>query len=238
MSNIYITGDTHRDYSSIAGFCECMQTTKDDLMIVLGDNGVNYYGNEDDLCLKAQLERLPITFMFIRGNHDMRPTEKIGYQTVWHDTDLWTGMFLVEPAFPSLLFAQDGHGYRLNGKIAFVIGGAYSVDKPFRLEYGLRWFPDEQLSKEDMWMIGHTLATWDKDVRPSVFLTHTCPLRYKPIDALLPGVDQSTVDESMERWLDNIESLAPYERWYCGHWHIDRTVDKLRFMYHDIILFE
>jgi len=39
----------------------------------------------------------------------------------------------------------------------------------------------------------------------------------------------------MERWLDGIEEHLEYGRWYCGHWHIDNTVDKLRFMFNGLI---
>ena len=46
-------------------------------MIVLGDNGVNYWGGKRDKALKKKLEALPITFMMIRGNHDQRPSKKI-----------------------------------------------------------------------------------------------------------------------------------------------------------------
>ena len=54
----------------------------------------------------------------------------------------------------------------------------------------------------------------------------------------ISGVDQSKVDRSTEDWLNMIEKNLNYEKWYCGHWHTDRTVyyDKKRycFMYNDI----
>ena len=39
-------------------------------------------------------------------------------------------------------------------------------------------------------------------------------------------INQDSVDDSTEKWLDNIESRLYYERWYCGHWHISKRVDK------------
>ena len=45
---IYITGDTHGDFRNVARFCEKMQTSKDDVLIILGDAGINYYGPEQD----------------------------------------------------------------------------------------------------------------------------------------------------------------------------------------------
>ena len=29
-----------------------------------------------------------------------------------------------------------------------------------------------------------------------------------------------------------------YERWYCGHWHISKRVDKLHFLFHDFEIAE
>lgn len=36
-----------------------------------------------------------------------------------------------------------------------------------------------------------------------------------------------------EQWLDTIESRLHYERWYCGHYHTDKEIDKIRFMFQD-----
>ncbi len=67
-------------------------------------------------------------------------------------------------------------------------------------------------------------------------LSHTCPLRYEPTEAFLPGLNRSTVDDSTERWLDTIEARLSYERWYCGHFHIEKKIDKLQFMFNDYTL--
>lgn len=49
-------------------------------------------------------------------------------------------------------------------------------------------------------------------------------------------IDQSSVDKSTEQWLDTIESRLHYERWYCGHYHTDKEIDKIRFMFQDYAL--
>ena len=48
-------------------------------------------------------------------------------------------------------------------------------------------------------------------------------------------VDQSTVSHRMEEFLDKIDGVLDYKRWWCGHYHIDYTIDKLRFMFYDIL---
>ena len=42
--SIYITGDTHGDFRRVAAFCDKVKSTKDDVLIILGDAGINYYG--------------------------------------------------------------------------------------------------------------------------------------------------------------------------------------------------
>ena len=72
----------------------------------------------------------------------------------------------------------------------------------------------------------------DKNKKFDVILSHTCPFKYEPVETFLPGIDQSTVDTSTEEWLDKIEALADYKAWYCGHWHIDKRIDKIHFLFH------
>ena len=38
------------------------------------------------------------------------------------------------------------------------------------------------------------------------------------------------VDHSTEEWLDKIEDQLDYKDWFCGHWHIDKRIDKMHFM--------
>jgi len=40
----YITGDTHRDFHRIEDFCAHINPVPEDVMIILGDAGINYYG--------------------------------------------------------------------------------------------------------------------------------------------------------------------------------------------------
>ena len=57
---IYITGDTHGEFSRIERFCERIKPTQEDTMIILGDAGINYYGGWRDIHKKQRLAKLPI----------------------------------------------------------------------------------------------------------------------------------------------------------------------------------
>ena len=45
---IYITGDTHGQFERIENFCRRYGTGKDDVMIILGDAGINFSGGLRD----------------------------------------------------------------------------------------------------------------------------------------------------------------------------------------------
>jgi len=60
----------------------------------------------------------------------------------------------------------------------------------------------------------------------------------EPVEVFLPGVDQSMVDKSTEKWLDCIEERLEYRKWYCGHYHTEKKIDRLRIMYKDYAVLE
>ena len=224
----YITGDTHRDFGRIEDFCARINPTPEDVMIILGDAGINYYGGWRDRDLKRRLAGLPLTLFSIHGNHEQRPGKIASYHTA-----LWNGgEVYVEDEFPNLLFAADGSFFSFDGVQTFVMGGAYSVDKDIRLARNWGWWPDEQPDEANKLRAERQLDIhgWQADV----VLTHTCPLRYEPTEVFLSGVDQSSVDKSTEEWLDTIERRLQYERWYCGHYHTEKAIDKLTFMFESI----
>lgn len=108
---------------------------------------------------------------------------------------------------------------------------AHSVDKYYRLARGYNWFEDEQPSDEIKEKVERVLS--ERDWKIDVVLSHTCPLRYEPAEVFLSMIDQSSVDKSTEQWLGTIESRLHYERWFCGHYHTDKEIDKIRFMFQD-----
>ena len=140
----YITGDTHGDFDRLFRFNDRIWPTIDDTMIILGDAGFNFYGGLRDTFVKSSVSKLPITVFSIHGNHEMRPATIPSYHTAeWNG-----GKVCVEDEYPNLLFGIDGEVYDLDGKQTIVIGGAYSIDKEYRLDHGWGWWADEQPSEK------------------------------------------------------------------------------------------
>ena len=170
---------------------------------------------------------MPITLLCIHGNHERRPTSGLGYERAQR----FGGGVMVQPEFPNQLFALDGEVCELDGQSCIAIGGAYSVDKEYRLMRGGGWWADEQPSAAIKRKVESALAGcgWQVDI----VLSHTTPLSLEPREAFLPFIDQRTVDTSTEEWLDDIERRLDYKRWYAGHFHTVKETGKLRLMYQD-----
>ena len=216
----YITGDTHRDFTIVHNL------PKGSTLIILGDVGINYFLNEEDKELKEYLNSLDITFLCVQGNHEERPENIPTYK----ENKMYGGKVFIEDDYPNLIFLKNGEIYTINNKKVLVICGAYSIDKNIRLTYGWHWFKDEQLNKSEMNMILEKYQGTHVDV----ILSHTSPKKYEPVEVFLTGIDQKTVDKTMEEFLDTVEETIKYDKWYCGHYHTEKIVDKIEFMFENI----
>lgn len=245
---VFLTGDTHRnELDRIEIFCEENNTTTDDIMIILGDAGINYYLNNRDIAIKEYLSQLPITIFCIHGNHEERPENIKSYHRAYNDKV--RGFVYIEENFPNLLFAIDNKTYFINNNYYYTFGGGYSVDKEYRLTVGANWFPSE-INHELVAKVNRQLNEFNSSIKeyvslptekltkekiPFIILTHTCPLKYQPNEVMLHWVKQDTVDKTLELLFDRFDDMFDYKNWYCGHWHIDKTVDKIHFLFRDII---
>lgn len=243
MNNrIFITGDKHGDFSFLEQFCKKANTSKNDILIILGDAGLNYYVSnycdETDKNIKYKLSKgaktnlkkindFPITLLCIQGNHEARPELIKNYKNKkWNN-----GIVFYYKDVPNILFATNGEKYIINKKEYFVIGGAYSVDKYYRLQTNNNWFPEEQLFPTEKEKIEKII---EKNNKTDIVLSHTCPYKYIPRELFLSQIDQSTVDNSMEFWLDTIEEKLNYQKWYFGHYHGEKIIDKMEMLFHNI----
>lgn len=217
IQNWFITGDIHGNISRFKTY----PFPSESGLIILGDAGFNYHMNELDDALKTGAESLAVkkdfTFYCVRGNHEGRPAEVRGIIHTY-DPDV-NGYIYYESKFPHIRYFYDyGQIYTLGEYKVTTIGGAYSVDKYYRLMQGWNWHSNEQLSPEEMKKCTKYLLQKNVDF---VF-SHTCPYSWRPVDLFLRGLDQSTVDSSMELWLDELKEKFDWGVWCFGHYHSDR----------------
>ena len=215
-----MTGDIHGGLGRISDLKYfCIDHPDIEWIICLGDVGLNYYGkgNDQEEYIKKRAGEIPAKMFCIHGNHERRPSETEGYQEI-EVTD-------------GAIYVIQTSERTLN---ALVCGGAYSVDKYYRLQRGWNWWPDEQPSELTKGLVRFMATRYPIDI----MLTHTCPLRFEPKELFLDCIDQSTIDQSTEEFFDNLYEQFPADQkpmWYFGHFHGDKYTDDYVMLYRDII---
>jgi 3-oxoacid CoA-transferase subunit A len=219
LKHVLITGDCH------GRVAERMRHIQSDMpeyapeetaVIILGDAGLLYYLDSSERRHKKQVNQYGYTIYCVRGNHEARPSEKLGMHLV--NDDFVGGPVWIEDEFPLIRYFTDWGIYNILGRKTLIIGGAYSVDKFYRLQNGWRWFEDEQLTDYEMTACFKNSIDYEFDL----VLSHTCPISKQPVDMFLSYIDQTTVDNTMEVWMDKLMNSVRWNIHLWGHYHADR----------------
>jgi 3-oxoacid CoA-transferase subunit A len=214
---IYVTGDLHGDVGLVVYQAKKLRTKrKTDSLIILGDVGINYFGDKRDKEKKELLSTANITIYCLRGNHEMRPQNIEGMKKVYSSKH--KNYFYHEEEYPNIFYFLDWGIYKFENFEIAVIGGAYSIDKYYRLENNLIWFEDEQLTLEERKKCFKAFKNKGADF----ILSHTCPLSFQPQNLLLPNF--AKVDNTMEIFLDDIVHNMKWNIYLFGHYHGDEIV--------------
>lgn len=136
---VYLCGDTHgvqdiekvKEYFDESSFSdECSK--EDSYLIILGDCGVLWDDGEEDRQVKEVFNNLPVTVLWLDGNHenydliDEYPVEK------WHGGK-------VQVINENIIHLMRGQVYEIDGLKFFVFGGGNSIDKAWRTENVSWW---------------------------------------------------------------------------------------------------
>jgi len=179
-----------------------------DYSVQLGDMGFNYSG------LKGVGNR----HMFIPGNHDNY--DRLGANAV--------------DFVPNTV---DYGPVALGPFVFFAVRGEWSIDIRQRIEAMNRsnqkiWWNEEELSKQEM----ESALNLYEEVKPSVMMTHGCPLSISEIVGS-PGVwkyfgwDEKKVTNTQYLLEYMLQTHQP-KLWLFGHYHRDwtRTIGDTTFM--------
>ena len=119
---IYITGDTHGDYSRFTNeeFPLQAELTKDDYVIICGDFGIWDNSRIENYNFDF-LESRPFTTLFVDGNHENYDLLDSYPVSEWHGGK-------VQIIRPNIIHLMRGQIYEIEGKKYFVMGGAACHD--------------------------------------------------------------------------------------------------------------
>lgn len=220
---IYIRGDTH---GQIGQFSEEAMPgesswTKEDILIVTGDFGFVFMGEQNYLSEKNNLDRLTrksYTVLFADGNHDGFPFLKQYPEEIRYGAP-------VRRIRNNVFWLQRGYTYDIEGHTFFVMGGAYSVDRVFRQQYFERtgeriWFEEELPNREEYTRAIANLNTCGREV--DYVITHTAPTSV--IFRLTQGMPD-VHEKELAGFLEWVYYEVSFTKWFFGHFHIDRVLD-------------
>lgn len=247
---VYVTGDCHGTYKRFAKerFPEREELCKDDYVIALGDMGLIWSTDPEDMTEKANiqyLDSLPFTLLFIDGNHEN--FDRLNAMPV----EDWNGG-KVHRIGKSIYHLMRGQVYELQGQKYFTFGGAQSHDidggildpsdpefeqkhyllyrnssKPFRILHE-SWWPEELPSQEEMKEGWENLVKNDNEI--DVILTHCCSSSGQV--TLGGGFFKPDI---LTDYLEQVKQKVSFKRWYFGHYHVERRSSAEEICLHDSI---
>src|SRR6185369_902489 len=175
---ILFAGDCHGATDHVKALINEAGKRECDRIFVLGDfgywehmaDGVKFLDKVSAFAIKRG-----ISVYFLDGNHDKTSLLLEKYADEPNDEGFLT-------VRGRLFYAPRGHQWTWDGVSFIALGGAYSVDKQWRLDQerkgkrkgGTLWFPEEEMTDEDMLNILGTVS------RVDVMLAHDKPFDSKP----------------------------------------------------------
>jgi len=253
MSQIFITGDTHFDHD-IAKLMRFEhrsgeELTKDDYMIVCGDfgllwnyketgrivpsNSVDNHWAQDEYELYEWYNDLPWTTLWVSGNHENYDRLETYPISEWHGGR-------VQKISDSIIHLMRGEVYEIDGETFFTFGGAQSTDRgaikgeqAAKEAIGKYWWPQEIPTTEELNHAMTNLAKYDDKI--DYVITHDCPQHIK--NFIYSGAFDfynNTKANVVSKMLEMIYNVIEYRHWFCGHLHIDRTIDNVTVTYNKI----
>ena len=234
---IWVTGDCHGNFERFKQeyFPEQVEMTKKDIMIICGDFGGVWFGdNRDDKALDW-LERLPFTLAFVDGNHENYDAIERYPMEEWHGGK-------IHRIRPHVLHLMRGQIFELEGYRFFTMGGARSHDiedgilelddpnferkllmlrrKPrarFRINH-ISWWEQELPSDEEYAEARRNLGRcgWQADY----IITHCAPISTAMMESRHNEADELT------EFFQEVKEKAEYSYWLFGHYHDNRAIDS------------
>lgn len=205
-NRIAFIGDLHMNARWSAHAIRHAATQDADVIVQLGDFGYTY----DAAFMKTVEQALTDTglhLLFIDGNHECFPT-LLRYRV--HDNGL-------RKLTDHIWHLPRGLRWTWAGTRFLALGGAYSVDRPYRVP-GASWWRDETITNEQA-------AGVIADGTADVLISHDCPA-----GVTIPGIDNRTTpppfppleimrsDEHRQLLRRVVNAVQPRLIWH-GHYH-------------------
>lgn len=221
---IYLVGDTHGKFDCLSNkrFPEQETMTKKDYVIILGDCGLIFTNEASTEYNINILNNRNFTTLFIDGNHDNHFKLKNNYKT-----KRWKSGRITKIS-DSIFHLKRGEIFHLDNNTIFTMGGAFSLDREYR-EKNVDWWEDEIPSRNEMIYGQNNLFNYYNN-SVDYILTHSAP------KLIYSQVFKPLYYSNFDNYLDELYTTIKFKKWYCGHYHINKEIDKLRMVDIDNII--
>lgn len=212
MNRVLIIGDCHGSLENLERVQnKYSDLTKSDYVIVCGDFGFIFRKEKDQL-ERYHLNKIngySFTTLFILGNHENFTRFEDYPVEEWHGGR-------VHKMGKSIFHLMNGEIYEIGEKRFFCFGGAQSPDRAYRVPYKT-WWPEEVPTKEEY----DNAITNLKEINfsPDYIITHAMPDFF--IKELYGG---RAIPDKVSFMLNDFLCQCTYQKWYCGHYHIDARI--------------
>ena len=247
---IYITGDTHADFSrfELEKFPIQTEMTKDDYVIICGDFGGVWNYIVESIYEKHLLDWLDnknFTTLFVDGNHE-------NFERLYrYPIEEWHGG-KVHKIIDSVIHLMRGEIYDIDDKKFFTFGGASSHD----IRDGILNLDEEEkiyeYRKRGAYFRIRDFSWWDLELpteeemqngiknpekvnyKVDYIISHCCPTSIQTI--LGNGIYKKDI---LTDYLQEISEKCEFKKWYFGHYHDYRQINsQFTLLYENIVPLE
>ncbi len=129
----------------------------------------------------------------------------------------------------NVIHLMRGEVYEIEGKRIFVLGGGYSHDKACRIP-GRSWWEEEMPGQTEYENARKNLEACKYKV--DYIFTHTVEYMSRlNMDMKNRAMEEGPLNNCLQ-W---VEETTSYQKWFFGHFHIDRELWKDQFAVFDAI---
>ena len=237
---VYVTGDTHAEFSrfNTRNFPDQKEMTKDDIVIVCGDFGGIWHDCAEERYWLDWLNNKPFTLVYVDGNHE-------GFTRYYEDefpvVDFHGGK--AHQIRDNIYHLMRGYIFDFEGKSFFAMGGASSHDiwdglldpddfpsheafmstyrawnrqgKVFRVNK-ISWWKEEIPSDEELDRGYQNLIEHNFEV--DFVISHCLP---QEIAFQVGGRDSDKLTLYFQKLL---QDGLKFNHWYAGHYHKERRI--------------
>jgi hypothetical protein len=205
-----LVGDSHGDLQFMDRMVLKAVDNGIDTIFQLGDFGFVWPGEEYKLeLLNILAKENDVNIFFLPGNHEDWDTLDKWERSAIENNNLTFNGFI--PVTSNIFYSGKTHVWTWYGKTFAVAGGAYSIDKMYRI-IGESWWPQEELTDWDI----ASLANGARDYAPvDILLTHDGPTWGNYTRGLL-DIPESHIHRQK---MNMVHEATRPSMWFHGHYH-------------------